>query len=217
MKGAHSYSSVCWVCHLSGPTRLYQGWLTQHNGPLPEYICAHFELWEWHFQKKYLCNPRLKLLQFSKEDKQAFSYPHQVPGAKNCYDIHVRFWKTETFVSMTWGIMLHVLLAVPCYHTNKMVAIFCCWYLMYRAILYCAVVHAGILHVTTSLPFEQNSCWALPCWVRIFRAPIWAKCQYPYDKQIFLIDFLYCNGRFLVHGSEVCKWNLRICNYDVSA
>jgi len=51
MKGAHSYSSVCWVCHLSGPTRLYQGWLTQHNWPLPEYICAHFKLWEWHFQK----------------------------------------------------------------------------------------------------------------------------------------------------------------------
>jgi hypothetical protein len=64
----------------------------------------------------------------------------------------------QTFYTHSSIIMLHVLLAVPCYHTNKMVAIFCCWYLMYRAILYCAVVHAGILHVTTSLPFEQNSC-----------------------------------------------------------
>jgi hypothetical protein len=132
---------------------------------------------QWATSRVHLCTFRTLGMTFSKEIPlqskaealvilkrgQAFSYPHQVPGAKNCYDIHVHFWMTETFVSMTWGIMLHVLLAVPCCHTNKMVAIFL---LLVLVDVPCNTVlcssTAGILHVTTSLPFEQNSRWALP-------------------------------------------------------
>jgi len=81
MKGAHSYPSR-WVCHLSGPTRLIKAGNPAQQATSRVHLCT-FQTLGMTFSKEIPMQPEAEALIVLKRG-QAFSYPHQVPGAKNC-------------------------------------------------------------------------------------------------------------------------------------